>query len=171
MPTVCKPISFYVVVMVLLVSAVHAQQEVTTFILVRHAEKDMTQSTTDPDLSAEGRLRAGRLALLLQNTDVAAVFSTPFKRTRQTVEPLAAGKNLIIQQYAVSEEKEIDKIFAAYKGKIILMCGHSNTIPGIANYLTGQSSYKTFDDADYGNVIIVALTELQKPGSVIWLKY
>lgn len=170
MPTLCKPVAFAIVVLSVLTAA-FAQQPVTTFILVRHAEKDMTQSTPDPDLSAEGHARAMRLALLFEKADIAAVFSTPFRRTRQTVEPLAAGKKLVVQQYALHDEKAMDKIFAAYKGKTVLVSGHSNTVPQLLNYITGDSKYTTFDDLDYGNIIIVSITELQQPGNVIWLKY
>jgi hypothetical protein len=48
-----------VAIFLFLSSAAFSQEElVTTFILVRHAEKDLTQSTNDPDLSAEGKTRA-----------------------------------------------------------------------------------------------------------------
>lgn len=92
MPTVGKSGALSFALLLLVACSSFAQQPVTTFILVRHAEKDMTQSTPDPDLSAEGHARARRLALLFEKTEIAAVYSTPFKRTRQTVEPLAAGK-------------------------------------------------------------------------------
>lgn len=170
MPTARKPVLLSFVVL-LFVFEVIAQQPVTTFILVRHAEKDMTQSTPDPDLSAEGYARAKRLALLLEKADIAAVYSTPFKRTRQTVEPLASLKKLDILHYASNDEKEMDKIFAACRGKTVLISGHSNTVPQLLNYITGDSKYTTFDDLEYGNIIIVSITELRKPGNVIWLKY
>ncbi|MCU0398759.1 MAG: histidine phosphatase family protein, partial [Cyclobacteriaceae bacterium] len=54
--------------------AVHAQESITTFILIRHAEKDLTQSTNDPDLSEEGKMRANRLAQLLAETEVSAIY-------------------------------------------------------------------------------------------------
>ncbi|MCX7636995.1 MAG: histidine phosphatase family protein [Cyclobacteriaceae bacterium] len=165
-----KLITLLFVVLMWCVQA-NAQQPVTTFILVRHAEKDMTQSTNDPDLSAEGRARAMRLAALLEKTEISAVYSTPFKRTRQTVEPVATGKKLMIQSYPVYDETELKKIFTTYKGKTVLLSGHSNTVPRILNFLTGTSLYSDFDDSEYGNILIVSLTELNTPGNVIWLKY
>ncbi len=170
MPTVRKPALLSIIVLLLVLEAL-AQQPVTTFILVRHAEKDMTQSTPDPDLSAQGHERAGRLASLFEKTDIAAVYSTAFKRTRQTVEPLASAKKLAVQHYTLNDENEIDKIFIAHRGKTVLVSGHSNTVPRLLNYITGDSKYTTFDDMDYGNIIIVSITELRKPGNVIWLNY
>lgn len=149
----------------------YAQQPVTTFILVRHAEKDMTQSTPDPDLSVEGRNRALRLAAMLQHTSIAALFSTPFARTRQTVEPLARHCGLPIQDFQLHAAEELDRIFRQYAGKIVLLCGHSNTVPAWVNYLTGSNHYQVFDDTDYGNIIVVSVTSPGTSGNVIWLRY
>jgi hypothetical protein len=39
------------------------------------------------------------------------------------------------------------------------------------NYLIGEEKYKTFDDTDYGNLIIVSFTERGKNVKVTWLRY
>lgn len=111
-----------------------AQEEtLTTFILVRHAEKEgenkMSSGTKDPKLSAEGVKRAEKLSALLSKTQIDAIYSTPFIRTRSTVEPLARSKSLVVLEYEPNKPEAIDKMVAAYKGKTIVVCGHSNTIP------------------------------------------
>jgi hypothetical protein len=50
------------------------------------------------------------------------------------------------------------------KGTVVI-CGHSNTIPALANILIGKEQYKTFDDSDYGNLLII------KDGTVTHLRY
>ena len=50
----------------------------TTFILVRHAEKVM-DGTKDPELKPEGTERAARLSIMLSTTPVDAIYSTNFK--------------------------------------------------------------------------------------------
>ncbi|GGE86080.1 histidine phosphatase family protein [Massilia psychrophila] len=52
--------------------------------LVRHGEKE-TGGAKDPELTERGQVRARNIAAILHKVGVKAVFSTPLKRTRQTV--------------------------------------------------------------------------------------
>lgn len=155
------------------ISTVALAQEnvITTFILVRHAEKDLMQSTNDPDLSAEGKNRAARLAELLKKTDIQAIYSTPYKRTQQTVESIASQKGLQVGTYQANKMEEIDNMIKQHAGGTVLLSGHSNTVPLLANYLVGEEKYKQFDDGEYGNIIIVSITSRGKNAKVVWLKY
>lgn len=128
----------------------------TTYILVRHAEKENTKN--DPQLTKEGQERAKRLAALLDKQTIDAIYSTNFNRTRNTVQPLADAKGLQVKFY----ESQPD--IAGLKGTIVI-CGHSNTIPALANSLLGKEQFKTFDDSDYGNILII------KDGSLTHLRY
>jgi broad specificity phosphatase PhoE len=147
------------------------EKPITTFILVRHAEKDLTQSTSDPDLSAAGKARVSKLHDLLRQTQIDVVYSTNFKRTKQTVEPLAISRSLDLRLYDSKNDREIDAMFQKHRGKTILVSGHSNTIPALLNYLLGVDTYTPFDDGEYGNVVIVSLTEKGKDAKVVWLNY
>ena len=147
------------------------EKAITTFILIRHAEKDLTQSTNDPDLSAEGKTRAIRLTEVFKKTDIQSIYSTPFKRTQLTVEPLATAKNLKVMTYQANKMEEIDNMIAQHVGGTILLSGHSNTVPQILNYLIGEEKYKNLDDTDYGNIIIVTITERGKNAKITWLRY
>lgn len=148
-----------------------AQESITTFILIRHAEKDLTQSTNDPDLSAEGKSRSLRLAAMLYETTVSAIYSTPYKRTRQTVDPLAANKNLTISDYNASSEDDIDSMITKHKGGTIVVAGHSNTIPWFANKLLGVEKYRPLEDGDYDNVWVINVLEKGKSAKLVWLNY
>lgn len=147
-----------------------AQISITTFILVRHAEK-ASDGTDDPDLKPEGLERAGKFAALFKNTPVDAVYSTRYKRTKNTVAPLAQQKGLEVQVYDAAKPEMIDGIISKYAGGTVVIGGHSNTIPQIANLLTGKDEYKTFPDADYGNILIISLLERGKTAEVTWLSY
>lgn len=148
-----------------------AQEQVTTFILIRHAEKDLTQSTNDPDLSPEGKKRARKLAELLNETDVTAIYSTPYKRTRQTVEVLAAQKGLSILEYTANKEEEINVMLNAHAGGTIVVSGHSNTVPWFANKLLGVEKYRPWEDGDYDNVWVISVVEKGKSAKLVWLNY
>jgi broad specificity phosphatase PhoE len=162
---------FIILLFVGINSVVSAQEKaITTFILVRHAEKDLTQSSNDPDLSADGKARATRLAEILKKTDIHSVYSTPYKRTQQTVEAVAAAKSLKVMTYQ-AKNAEIDNMITEQAGGTVLLSGHSNTVPQTLNYLIGEEKYITFDDTDYGNLVIVSFTERGKNVKVTWLRY
>ncbi len=158
--------------LMLLSNVILAQENViTTFILVRHAEKDLTQSTNDPDLSDDGKSRAIKLAEVLKKTDIQAIYSTPYKRTQQTVESLAAAKSLQVLPYQANKMEEIDNMIKQHAGSTVLLSGHSNTVPMVLNYLIGEEKYKILEDGDYANIIVVSVIERGKNSKVTWLKY
>ncbi|HEY5824953.1 MAG TPA: phosphoglycerate mutase family protein [Cyclobacteriaceae bacterium] len=146
-----------------------APQQVTTFILVRHAEK-ATDGTTDPGLTDIGKVRASALIKLLKDTKVDAIYSTNFKRTRETVTPLSLIKNLTILPYEGTKMEEVDAMLKKFPGGTIVICGHSNTTPSIANYLSGKVTYKDFEDTDYDNLLLVDVLVKGK-AKVTWLSY
>lgn len=143
---------------------------ITTVILVRHAEKG-TDDPKDPELSEAGKQRAQRLAEVLKEIKVDAIYSTPYKRTRNTVAPLAEVKGLSIVTYDPSKKDEIDQLLQKFSGGTIVVAGHSNTVPGFANYLTGKTEFQNFDDSDYDNLLIVSVIERGKSAKVVWLTY
>lgn len=150
--------------------AVSAQQKLTTFILLRHAEK-AGDGSKDPALTEPGKRRAENLVSLLKNTSISALYSTAFIRTRETLRPLAKARSLEIREYEAFKPEPIDKIVEDHRGETVVICGHSNNIPWIANYLTGGEKFANFDDGDYGNVLIVTVAERGRATSVTWLTY
>jgi phosphohistidine phosphatase SixA len=152
-----------------LTSVGHAQQKFTTFILLRHAEK-VADGSKNPLLTEEGKKRADRLVLLLQQTSVQAIYSTHFTRTRETVAPLAKSKSLSVLEYEAFSKEEIEKMLVTYGGGTIVVCGHSNNIPWIANYLTAEK-FNDFADDEYRNILIVTVSGIGQPASITWLTY
>ncbi len=58
-----------------------------------------------------------------------------------------------------------------FAGGTIVIAGHSNTVPGLANYLTGKNELQNFDDTDYDNLLIVTVIEKGKTAKLVWLTY
>jgi 2,3-bisphosphoglycerate-dependent phosphoglycerate mutase len=106
---------------------------------------------------------------VFKNTDIAAIYSSDYKRTKNTAAPLAQAKNLEIKIYEPMKEDEIKRVIAENKGKTVLIVGHSNTTPWTANFLTGNK-LKDFADTDYGNILIVNVWDAGKT-SMTWLNY
>jgi 2,3-bisphosphoglycerate-dependent phosphoglycerate mutase len=129
------------------------QDSVTTLFLVRHAEK-VQDGSDDPILTHEGEKRAAELMYILKYVNLDAIFSTPYKRTQQTVLPTAEDKNLKIQNYKPGEKGFLEKVLQSYPGGAVLIVGHSNTIPMLANELAGRMDYDDLNDSTYDNLFI-----------------
>lgn len=73
----------------------------TTFYLVRHAEKNGTDvlagRTPNVRLSARGRRQAELLPTLIANAPITRVISSPIERARETAAPLAAARGLAVE--------------------------------------------------------------------------
>lgn len=145
-------------------------QSATTFILVRHAEK-ADDGTRNPPLNEMGQERASNLADMLSNQEITALFSTPFKRTQETLQSIASSKNLVIQDYDPASKKEwLETIINKHAGGTIVISGHSNTIPLLANELLGREVFQQFDESDYGNFIIIVTSQVGN-GKLVRLKF
>jgi 2,3-bisphosphoglycerate-dependent phosphoglycerate mutase len=132
--------------------------ETTTYYLIRHAEKDRTDtSNKNPNLNLKGLERAEKWASYFKNIELDAVYSTNYNRTQQTATPTAGSKELVIQSYNPS--KMFDSLFQQNtKGKTVLIVGHSNTTPVFANKIVGEKKYDNMNDHDNASLYIVRLS-------------
>lgn len=111
-------------------------------ILVRHAERD-TAPPRDPVLTAAGTARAKALHQALAAAGVGSVITTQLQRTQLTAKPLADSLKLTPIVVAASSpvsahaEAVAAAVRARPKGEVVLVVGHSNTIPAIIAALGG----------------------------------
>ena len=127
----------------------------TTVILVRHAEKDMGD---DPELLPAGADRARHLRDLLADEDIAAVYTTDTRRTRATARPTAEGHALEVELYNPSEQAAlVTQLRKQYRGRAVLVVGHSNSIPELAALLTDGGATPSIEEDDFGNLFYVTL--------------
>ena len=127
--------------------------------MVRHAEK--IDDSVDPDLSQAGYERAEKLSEIFSNVEFDAVYSTDFKRTKDTAHPIAQANDLMIQEYDhQSPDTEVRRWMDDHSGETILISGHSNSTPTFANAVLGEERFKEkFDESDYGNILIVSVSQ------------
>ena len=136
-------------------------QATTTIIFVRHAEKAAFPAD-DPPLSPAGERRVAELTRQLVFADVIqgidAIYSTPYKRTQETVRPLADALNLPINNYDASDTEEVlTTILKRHKGKIILVAGHSNTVPVLIANLGASKRVLPIEENEYDNIFIISI--------------
>lgn len=130
-------------------------ENTSTFYLIRHAEKDRTDLTNkNPSLTAQGLERANKWAVFFKNKKIDAVYSTNYKRTRQTALQIAKQQNLGIILYTPKEL--ISKKFTeSNKGKNVVIVGHSDTTPKLVNTLLGLRKYQNIADKENNDLFIV----------------
>lgn len=136
-------------------------------ILVRHAEKEQNESR-DPGLSDTGHERAQRLAEAIVQLDLVAIYSTELQRALQTAAPVAeaAGKEVEVVPYGAGPLEVYIETLAkkvrrhadrAYEtGQAVLVVGHSNTTPALAEALLGHPVTAIAED-EYDRVIHLIL--------------
>ncbi|EMS31369.1 hypothetical protein C943_02516 [Mariniradius saccharolyticus AK6] len=138
----------------LLASCAKNQQPKTIF-LVRHAEKQLVGD--DPELSVAGTVRAKKLAQILEKSDIRHIFSTNTIRTKATAKPLSSALGLEIEVYDPKEHDALVKELRSREGNILVV-GHSNTIPHVANYFVGEGEkYPELQDIEYDFIFEVVL--------------
>ncbi len=123
-------------------------------VLVRHAEK-ADATSQDPELSAEGKERALRLIKRAGKYRPKEFYSTDFKRTRDTIAPLAAKRNKQVQTYDPRKAKELAESIMKSPNKRIIISGHSNTIPGLANLIAKKELFKNLDESEYSVIWVI----------------
>lgn len=77
-----------------------------TFYLIRHAHADWTPDENRP-LSVSGEREAVRVAEVLSQYPIDAVYSSPYRLAIQTVEPLAARMDMAVQITAELRERKL----------------------------------------------------------------
>ena len=132
----------------------NVEHEVSTIILIRHAEKE-DASTKDPSLSEKGKKRAEALVQLFKDISIDAFYATPYKRTTETITPIAKAKGKEVLRYNPSDKNSIAEMMQSGKGKKIMIAGHSNTLPPTVNALIGKNEFTTMDENEYGKIWIV----------------
>ncbi len=141
-------------------------QDNTTIIIVRHAEK-ATEPYGNPPLTVSGEKRAETLARMLVDSNVSAIYSTGYTRTRETVNNTADMLGFKIQLYSSIKEL-VNLIKSQNSGKVVLVAGHSNTVPDTIAALGIESPPEV--DNQFNNLFIVTICPDGKV-SLTHLKY
>jgi broad specificity phosphatase PhoE len=158
-----KRVAFVVPITIVLLafSSAITAQATKTIILIRHAEKETSEMTdqNDPPLTAAGNERAERLVKKIGKYRPGAIYSTNYKRTRNTVEPIAKRRGITVQIYDGSKPQDLVNTIMASKTKRFIVVGHSNTIPPLVNLITGKDLFKNLQDPEYSVIWVIRMKD------------
>jgi broad specificity phosphatase PhoE len=141
----------------------------TVILLVRHGEKEKGE---DPALSAAGKARAQALMHAAGSAGLSAVYSTPTRRTQETAQPLAQrlGLRVTVREAGADQAKTfVQEVLRAHPGQAVLVVGHSNTLPALAEALTGQP-FPAIADDEYDRLLVVTVPAAG-PARLVALRY
>jgi len=148
-----------------------AAQNSKLIVLVRHAEQeDLPRS--NPALTEAGWDRATALAEMLEDTHIDHIITSHLDRTILTAKYVGEARDLIPEEVSIEAgllahlEAVVDAVHRRPDGEAILVVGHSNTIPGIVNALTGEE-YSDLNESVFSTVFIVTLTDGENPRIII----
>ena len=148
--------------------AASATAQPPVIFLVRHAERAAISGhvPSDTGLSPAGRKRAEALARVLKDAQITAIYTTEYKRTRETAAPVAQSLGIRPEVIPGDDLRALIAKLKASSGNVLVV-GHSNTLPQIISAL-GVSSRVTVAESDYDNLFLVVL---ERPPRLIHLHY
>ncbi len=131
-------------------------------VVVRHAEKD-DDDKLDPSLAGNGEVRAQALAATLAGAGLDRAIATQFRRTRDTAAPAAAAAGIDVEVREINGDNAATyasdlaaDLRAMPAGSTVLVVGHSNTVPGIVEALSGQAP-EAMPETEYDRYTLVLL--------------
>ncbi|MEK6336776.1 MAG: phosphoglycerate mutase family protein [Acidobacteriota bacterium] len=143
---------------------------ITTVILIRHAEKVIDPNNPDVDLSPAGQARAQEIVRMFGDAGINAIYATQYKRTQQTVKPLADKLGLPINQVNSKNTAELlSQIKSQHAGQLIFIAGHNSTVPEIIAALGGPQ-YPVIPETEYDNLYVVTVYRTGK-AKVVKMRY
>ena len=134
-------------------------EQCSTFYLIRHAEKVRTdKSDKDPKLNEYGMLRAKKWQEYFSDKNISKIYSTNYKRTLETVKTIQESSDIIPIIYSPSDI-DYKNFIMSNKIEVVLIVGHSNTIPDFVNGLISENVYSQIDDLNNSNLYVVNICE------------
>ena len=91
---------------------------------------------------------------MLSEADIEYIFSSDYKRTQRTGQPLADSTGLEIFLYDPGAQDSIAQELRSIRGNALVV-GHSNTIPALINLLLGEERYEQLNESEYDKLFLL----------------
>lgn len=125
-----------------------------TVFLVRHAEK--APADADPILTKAGKERAQALARQLRDAGIEVIYSTDYRRTRDTAAPLASQLGMEITLYDPGNLGDLAAAISQRGGRCLVV-GHSNTTPELVGLLGGEPGPPIDEQSEHDRLYVVTI--------------
>ncbi|MDP6674291.1 MAG: histidine phosphatase family protein [Gammaproteobacteria bacterium] len=140
---------------------VFESQATTTVVFVRFAEI-LDSDEQNPGLSPTGQRRAIELARVVGSIDVIAgidaIFSTQYRSTQETAEPLAEELQIPVQVVDSNNIKGLTQmILNEYKGKIVLVITDADALPLLIREFHGSKRLAPIVEREHDNLYLLSI--------------
>jgi phosphohistidine phosphatase SixA len=125
-----------------------------TIYLVRHAEK-VQDGSRDPELTEIGRQRSAALADWFIDKDIEDIWTSDYKRTRDTAAPILSKLDIDLTLYDPRNLPQLTENLLAQQHNALIV-GHSNTTPQLARLLC-KCEIADMDESEHNRLIIVSV--------------
>ncbi|CAN5508733.1 phosphoglycerate mutase family protein [soil metagenome] len=139
-----------------------------SLLLVRHADIDLPPVADNPTLNPAGKDRADKLARVASAAGISAIFTSSITRTKETAAPLAAKLGWMPQVIPATPEFVTNVRAGAY-GPVVLVVGHSNTVPPLIDALMKTTSSIAIGENEFDNLFIVSV--MSDDAQLLRMKY
>ncbi len=132
-----------------------------TVVLVRHAEK-ANDGTNDPPLTDYGSARASAIATILSTSGLTAAVTSTRKRTIDTAQPSVEkyGATAFVVGFDGGLDAHLqataEKVRTFSADDVVLVVGHSNTIPALIGVLGGPD-LPSLSESEYDLLFFLTL--------------
>jgi len=127
-----------------------------TLYLIRHAEKQQDGSH-DPELTEAGKNRSRRLAKWFLDKDITDIWSSDYRRTRDTAMPLLIQLGLELSIYDPRDQATLVRNLLDRQHNALIV-GHSNTIPELARLLCG-CTISDMGELEHDRLIVITIVD------------
>lgn len=139
--------------------------EMTSVFIVRHAEYcepgvdlDCHYDDPDPPLGAVGNERAWALAHFLSRAGVKAIYTTDWRRTKETATPISDTLEI---GWSIYQDPNLiaAQVLDDHKGQSVLIVGHGPTMDDLVNALGGSGDRCVITQDEFDNLCMVTVHE------------
>jgi broad specificity phosphatase PhoE len=135
-------------------AAAHSGDDGFSLYLVRHAEKQ-ADGSQDPALTPAGKRRSELLAGWLADKEILKVWSSDYKRTRDTAIPLLNDSGLELAIYDPRDQDAFATTLLREQQNAVIV-GHSNTVPELARLLC-HCDVDEMAESEYGRLLVISV--------------
>jgi phosphohistidine phosphatase SixA len=125
-----------------------------TLYLVRHAEKQ-ADGSRDPELTEVGTHRAENLAGWFEDKNISDIWSSDYKRTRDTAKHSLSKLGLKLKIYDPRDLSALSETLLSNQNNALIV-GHSNTTPELARLLC-NCEIEDMDESEYDRLIVISI--------------
>ncbi len=122
--------------------------------LVRHAEKQ-ADGSRDPELTEAGTQRAENLTVWFEDKNINDIWSSDYKRTRDTAKPTVSKLGLELNIYDPRDLNALSETLLRNQNNALIV-GHSNTTPELARLLC-DCDIEDMDESEYDRLIVISI--------------